>query len=163
MTMTAYVRSLTVTGREDRIMAEDTRRLRLALKANAVFSGLSGLTLAIAPGAWAELIGLPWPSVLIALGVGLVCFAALAAYAAADVSARRTLITAIIGADVLWVVASPIAMLTGASTLSAGGQGLIALVALIVGAIAVAQWTGLRALSRAAVAHTQITGGGSDF
>ena len=134
-------------------MADDTRRLRVALKANAVFSGLCGLALMIMPGTWAELIGFPWPWVLGALGFGLACFAALATHAAADVLARRTIITLIIGADVLWVAASPIAMLTGANTLTVSGQGVIAVVALLVAALAAAQWMGLRAMNSGTVAE----------
>lgn len=144
-------------------MADDARRLRIALNANALFSGLCGLALMIVPGAWAELIGLPWPWVLGALGFGLVCFAAVAAHAAADVFARRPMITVVVGADVLWVAASPIAILTGAGTLTASGQGLIALVALIVAALAAAQWTGLRGLNRKTVARACMTGGRSDL
>jgi NADH:ubiquinone oxidoreductase subunit K len=135
-------------------MADDTRRLRVALKANAWFSGLCGLALMIMPGAWAELIGFPLPWALGALGFGLACFAALAAHAAADVLARRTIITLIIGADVLWVASSPIAMVTGANTLTVSGQGVIAVVALLVAALAAAQWMGLRAMNRGTVAET---------
>ncbi|WP_070987411.1 hypothetical protein [Halofilum ochraceum] len=135
-------------------MADDTRRLRVALKANALFSGLCGLALMIMPGTWSELIGLPLPWILGALGFGLACFAALAAHAAADVPARRAIIALIIGADMLWVAATPIAMVTGANTLTAPGQGLIALVGLIVAALAAAQWTGLRAVNRGPVAQT---------
>lgn len=105
------------------------------------------------PRAWADLIGLPWPWVLGALGLGLACFAALATYAAADVLARQAIITAIVAADVLWVAGSPIAMLTGASILTALGQGLIAFVALIVAALATEQWTGLQATKRRSVAQ----------
>ena len=117
-----------------------------ALKTNAVFSGLCGLALMIAPRPWAELIGLPWPWILVALGVGLTGFAALAMHAAGDVIARRTPVIAIIAADTLWVTASPVVMLTGAGTLTGHGHALIALVAAIVAALAAAQWTGLRIL-----------------
>ena len=136
-------------------MANETRVLRVALKANAVFSGLCGLALMIAPQSWAELIGLPWPWVFGALGIGLACFAVLACYAVAQVLARRAIITGIIGADVLWVAASPIAMLTGAGTLTVPGQGLIAFVAVIVAALAAAQWIGLQAATRHSVARSR--------
>lgn len=82
-----------------------------------------------------------------ALGLGLACFAALAAHAAANVFARRSIIALIIGADMLWVASSPIAVLTGANALTAAGQGLIAVVGVIVAALATAQWTGLRRYS----------------
>lgn len=126
-------------------MANGTSRLRIALKANATFSGLCGLALVVAPDAWATLIGVPWPWALAMLGVGLGGFAALVAWAAADGSGRRRLVTAIVAADVLWVAASPLAMLAGAGTLTAAGQAVIAAVALVVAALAAAQWTGLRA------------------
>jgi len=125
-------------------MADGTRRLQTALGLNAAFSGLCGLTLMIAPRASAQLIGLPWPWLLGALGIGLMGFALLAAYAAGNPLTRRSIITVIVVADVFWVVASPVAMLAGASALTAVGQGLIALVALIVAALATIQWIGLR-------------------
>lgn len=130
-------------------MANGRRRLRLALRANAVFSGGCGLALVVAPGAWAAFIGLPWPWALAVLGIGLAGFAALAAWTAADVLARRPLAAAIVAADVLWVAASPVAMLAGAGTLTAAGQAAVAAVALAVAALAAAQWTGLRALAAA--------------
>ena len=126
-------------------MKNGTGRVRIALRVNAAFSGLCGLALLIAPGAWAELIGLPRPWALAVLGVGLAGFAALVARAAADVAGRRRLVTAIVAADVLWVAASPIAMAAGAGTLTAAGQALVAAVAGVVAALAAAQWRGLRA------------------
>lgn len=130
-------------------MAGDTSRLlRNALRTNAAFSGLCGLTLIIAPGRLAELIGLPWSWLLGALGIGLACFALLAAYAAGNPQTRRSIIVVIIIADVLWVAASPMAMLAAKGVLTAVGHGLIALVALIVAVLATAQWLGLRHANR---------------
>lgn len=130
-------------------MNDDTRMARIALRTNAGFSGLCGLALLVAPGSWAGLIGVPWPWVLATLGAGLAGFAALVAWAAADVAGRRHVVTGIIAADALWVVASPAAMLAGADTLTAAGQALVAAVALLVAALATAQWTGLRQASAA--------------
>lgn len=134
-------------------MAGETfRLLRNTLRTNAAFSGLCGLTLIITPGRSAELIGLPWPWLLGALGIGLACFALLAAYAAGNPQTRRSSIVVIVTADVLWVAASPVAMLAGKSVLTAMGQGLIALVALIVATLATTQWLGLRNANRERIA-----------
>jgi hypothetical protein len=131
-------------------MSNDTRTLRTALRVNAGFSGLCGLALLVAPASWSAVLGVPWPWVLAALGIGLAGFSAVVAWAAADVAGRARVISTIIAADALWVVASPAAMLAGAGTLTAVGQAAVGAVAVIVALLAAGQWWGLRAARTAA-------------
>ena len=133
-------------------MPDAVRALQRPLRANAVFSGASGLLLALAPGWWAARIGLGPPWLLAALGMGLVAFAALVLWTSARPSERRGVIAGIIAADLGWVLATPLVMAAGATRLSAFGVVLLAGVAAFVALLAGLQWRGRRRLTAAAEA-----------
>ncbi|MEZ4217189.1 MAG: hypothetical protein R3E88_11975 [Myxococcota bacterium] len=125
-------------------MTEDRfRTLRTALRANAAFSGGSGLALLAGDGFFAALLGaFQHVGEVQLVGAGLVAFAAvlvaLARRAAIPAAAAR----AVVVADAVWVVGSAVALL--AAPLPTLGAAAVALVALVVAGLAVWQAAGLR-------------------
>ncbi len=122
------------------------RFLVRALRANAMFSGISGAALLVLPGDWARLFGVLDAPVYAVLGVGLLAFAALVAWVSADPVPRRPVVRLVLGADLLWVTATPFVMVLGAAAIRAPAQLLLLAVALAVSVLAALQWRGLRAV-----------------
>ena len=133
-------------------MPNAVRALQRPLRANALFSGVSGLLLVPVPGWWAALIGVAPPWLLTALGLGLLGFSALVLWASARPVERRRVIAAIIAADLTWVLATALVMVAGAAALTGFGRVLLAAVAVVVGTFAVLQWRGWRRLAPSAPA-----------
>jgi len=118
--------------------------LRAALRANAGFSALSGLTMILAAGPLSDLLGITPAGSLRFLGANLLIFAAALVYVAAGRPISRRWAWIAIMLDDLWVVGSGILLLTDWVPLTSTGRWVIALLALIVAAFAGAQWYGLR-------------------
>lgn len=118
--------------------------LRLALRGNGLFSGLSGLLAIIAGGAVANFIGAGDAALFAFLGASLVLYALLLAYLASRETLDARLTWAAIGADVLWVLASVAILATDAFGLSTGGRWLVLILADVVAVFAVVQYVGLR-------------------
>ena len=138
----------------------DTKTLRLALVANAAFSGVTGLSALTFAGRLAETLGPPAWS-LRALGVGLLAFAALVARE--SISPGRAGTLQIIAADLAWIAAAPIIIATAPTWLTEGGQAALTAVTLVVGVVAGAQWLGLRIMSRAVRSpHVEVSGSPGD-
>ncbi len=128
--------------------ADATRLLRLALRANAAFSTTCALIFVLDAGALAPLIGVP-AELLVALGVGLLGFAALLVASSRRTDATRlaTEARSYCAADVAWVVGSvPIIALGWLTPLGAIG---LAGVSTVVAALAFAQWRGLGRVTHA--------------
>jgi hypothetical protein len=123
--------------------SEDTL-LRRALLANAVFSGLSALSIAAAAGPVGRLLGSVSPVTLyiIAGALALFAFDLLQQARSEELSRGRALGAAI--SDLVWVVGSGILLLIGPEALSETGLLLVAAVALIVLVFAALQLIGLR-------------------
>jgi len=121
--------------------------LKLALRANAAFSGCSGAYLALF-GRQASRLTLASPEAggewgLRALGVGLVAYAALLARLSGGAAERPREVWAVIAGDVAWVIGSAAWILFASPTLSATGTDIVAGVAVVVGLFAVLQWLAL--------------------
>lgn len=116
--------------------------LRRALRANAAFSTLSGATFALASGPIASAIGLDYPVIILAIGVGLLIFAAgvFRNAARAEINRLETVVT-IVG-DFGWVLASGAIILLG--YLNTTGNWAVAAIADVVLLFAILQWVGLR-------------------
>jgi hypothetical protein len=121
--------------------------LRTTLVINGVSTALCGLALLLAPGALAELLGVSPPSLVAAVGAGLVVYAAGLFW-----TARRPIPGAAAWAAVIldfgWVLGS--VALVELGILTNPGTGLVVLVAAAVLAFAVLQLVGLRQTPRSA-------------
>ncbi len=123
------------------------RRLRTALLANALYSGLSGVTLVAASpfiGPWVGLDG--WA--LLAVGVGLVGYAAVLAIARGQTRLLRIVGRLAVGADLAWVAGAAALILVG-DVLTSQGDLALALLTGGVGVLAAVQILGLRQLADA--------------
>ncbi|HET9222133.1 MAG TPA: hypothetical protein VFO07_06500 [Roseiflexaceae bacterium] len=121
--------------------------LRRTIQADAVFTLLGGLLLAIDAGPIAALIGLPDPGILTALGLLCVGYSALLFLAARRSPIDRGQARAFMLADVAWVVASAAILLGGWAPLNTSGVWSVLIVADIVAVFAALKYVGLRRLA----------------
>lgn len=123
--------------------------LRYTLRANSIFSGVSGLVLVIGFAPLANFIGVPWVWTLIVLGIGLLGYALWLAQASrrAELDVREAMVFII--SDVAWVVLSIVLLATNWIPFTSEGSWLIILLADVVACFAVLQIVGLRRLARA--------------
>lgn len=117
--------------------------LRRALLLDAAVSGTMGVLLLVAAGPAAPTLGLP-ASLLRWVGVILLPFAARLAWIATRPSASRGDVRVIIGANVLWVVASVLLLLSGSLSPTLLGELFVLLQAAVVAGFAYAEYAGLR-------------------
>jgi hypothetical protein len=142
---------------EDVMTASSDRLLRRTLWGNAVFSALSGATLAIFAGSLAaaaahapvSVLGLDLAIVLELLGLGVVAFGALCAWVASRPTLPRRLARLIFAGDLAWVAGSVVVLALPASWTTAGIAGIVVL-AVIVADLAILEYLGLRRLGAAA-------------
>lgn len=130
-------------------MPDPATLLRRALRANAAFSAISGAALIALPGFWAAIYGLPAPALCAVLGAALVAFAAVVAWISLDVPARHRIAGLVSVADGLWVLATPIVMITAQRAITPFGHALLVTVAAVVAVLGLLQWQGLRGLASA--------------
>lgn len=127
-------------------MSNDNRRLKRALTANVVFSGITGLGALGMAGRLSEALGPPAWS-LRALGAALLVFAALVAHESLAPGRAGTL--QIIAADMAWVVTAGLLIAIAPGWLTDAGRVTLTAVTSVVGAVAAAQWRGLGAMGSA--------------
>ena len=118
--------------------------LRTALRANAAFSGVSGLTLIVAAGWLIDLLGVTPAGALVFVGANLLVLCGALLWVAARRPMPRGLAWTAVVLDALWVVGSLVLLLTDLLPLTTSGRWIIALLALIVAGFGGAQWAGLR-------------------
>ncbi len=118
--------------------------LRHILRANGVFTGLSGLLFTVAAGPIANFIGLPWPAVLIVVGLGLIGYAAALVAASNRAEVNRREVAVFIAMDAVWVVGSGLLLITSWIPFTLAGKWAIAIVADVVALFALVQFYGLR-------------------
>ena len=134
--------------------ASSDRLLRRTLWGNAVFSVISGAALVTFATPFARLateapltvMGLDLALVFELLGLGVVAFGAICAWAASRETLPRSWAQLIFAADIAWVVGSALVLMLPAAWTTAGIAG-IAVVALIVADLAVLEYLGLRRLA----------------
>jgi hypothetical protein len=134
--------------------ASSDRLLRRTLWGNAVFSVISGAVLVafampfarLATEAPLSVAGLDLAIVFELLGLGVVAFGAICAWAASRKILPRSWAQVIFAADIAWVVGSALVLMLPAAWTTAGIAG-IAVVALIVADLAVLEYLGLRRLT----------------
>ena len=120
----------------------DTEFLRRSLRANAVFSALSGVTLAIANEAIATLLGEVHPLLVLVVGVQLLCFAGVLVWLSARSKIPASLAIGVVAADLLWVFATILVVYIGVLTRS--GEALATVLAGIVLVMSILQSIGIR-------------------
>lgn len=123
---------------------ENGRFLRNVLRANAIFSTVSGLVAIFFAEAIANLIGLENASLLVGLGVALFPFAFYVYKVATMEVLNAKLVWVIIEMDVLWVGGSAILLLSSFVPLTTVGKWSIGFLAEIVAVFAVLEYVGLR-------------------
>lgn len=134
--------------------ASSDRLLRRTLWGNAVFSVISGAGLVafatpfalLATEAPVSVMGLDLALVFELLGLGVVAFGAICAWAASRETLPRSWAQVIFAADIAWVVGSALVLMLPAAWTTTGIAG-IAVVALIVADLAVLEYLGLRRLA----------------
>lgn len=123
--------------------ATDARLLRLSLRLDAVATAAMGLLFAAGSGLLDDLLGIPtaW---LFGLGVFLVLFAGVVQYAATRAWNNRALVTEVIAANALWLVASITTVVAGWFALTTLGVVVVLLQAAAVAGFVALQTAGRR-------------------
>lgn len=123
--------------------------LRRALQADTLLSGLSGLIALIDAPLIANLLGFSSTAAtrnVMLLGIGMLAWAALAFWVSTRPQHSRGLVFTIIEGNLLWVVGSILLLVTGWLPLSTSGKWTVAIVADLVGLLAILQYVGWRRL-----------------
>jgi hypothetical protein len=117
--------------------------LRQALLADGVVSGVSGLVLALAAGPLSNELGLPAMLLRIA-GLSMLPYCAALLYLATRATVSRTGAWTVIGINLTWAAASVLLLVSGWVDPTGLGIAFVLGQALIVAAVADAQFLGLR-------------------
>jgi hypothetical protein len=117
--------------------------LRRVLLADAIVSGGVGLLLLLGAGPLGDLLGLP-PALLRWIGPTLLPWAALLAYLGTRERLAAPLIWAVIGLNLLWVVAGLLLLASGWVAPTTLGSAFVLVQALAVAGFAELQYVGLR-------------------
>ncbi|MFC8528530.1 hypothetical protein [Nocardia sp. NPDC057227] len=128
------------------LLAPGDRLLRLALRADAVVTGVNGLAYLALAGPIESLLGLD-RSLGIPIGVFLTLYAVAVAAIGQLARIPAAAAGAVVAVNAAWAVASVVALLAGALGLTAVGAVWAVLQALVVGAFAALQYLGLRRAS----------------
>lgn len=122
----------------------ETNFLKYAIRGNALFSGISGLTLALLARGVSVLTGIEPPLAITITGVILIGYAVWLWRLTTQPAIPPASAWLAIALDVLWVVGSVLAIVAGWGSLSQTGKWLVAILADVVGLFAVLQFVGLR-------------------
>ena len=120
------------------------RLLRIALRANAVFSGVSAGVLIAGGSALAEWLGIP-TAIIVLVGLGLVPWAGFAWWTSRTL--ELTAVRVIIAGDIAWVVGAIVVLIGFGDDMTTAGVWSLALVSIGVADFAIAQSIGLRRLA----------------
>lgn len=116
-------------------IANDSISLRRALQVDAVASGSMGLLFLVGAGALEPLLGLP-TILLRDVGLLLIPFAGFLLWLAPRASAFPALVRTVVGANVLWVIASLVLLVSGRVEPTTLGTIFVAVQAVAVAAFA---------------------------
>ena len=129
-------------------MHADSTMLRNALRANALFSTLTGLGSLAAATKIGSLMGIA-PPLIAQNGVSLLLFAAWLTWISTrpEIPLRQAFTVAVL--DSLWVVGSVVILAGNLGNLTSGGKWIVGVIALIVATLADLQFLGLWKMRRA--------------
>jgi hypothetical protein len=128
---------------------ESDSLLRTALRANAGFSGLCGVTALIAASSLQASLGIEDERLLPVTGVSLVFFCGLLVFLVTRKIIKPAFAMAIVVMDVLWVLTTPVPLLLS-GWLTGLGVGVIVALSLVVLTFAGLQYAGIRQMRVAA-------------
>jgi len=124
-------------------MIHPSSLLRRALQADAIFSGTSGVLLALGAGEFAPLLNLP-EALLREAGLFLTVYAASVGWLGTRVSFPKILVAAVVAGNAAWTLSSIALMFSGAVSPNLMGEAVLAAQAIAVGVLAELQFLGLR-------------------
>ncbi|HRW10430.1 MAG TPA: hypothetical protein P5121_35240 [Caldilineaceae bacterium] len=122
--------------------------LRRVLQTNMLFSGLSGLLLAVDAGPLSRWLGIPAAWLLVVIGIGLLGFAWQLFQTARQSPIDLRQANAILFMDVAWVVGSALLLFTGWGSFTTVGWWAVLLVADAVALFAILETIGIRRARR---------------
>ena len=112
---------------------------RLALRVDGLVSGVSGVAMIAGARPLGAFLGVDRPAALVAVGAGLLAYAAMLLLSARREELGRRVLLVPVVLNVAWVLASAELVLMGAFGLTTGGRWLVAAVAEVVALFAAAQ------------------------
>ena len=124
-------------------IAHPSRLLRRALAVDAALSGLSGLLMAIDAAPLNVVLGLP-TDLLRGVGLALLPWAAVVGWLATQPTVMRRAVWAVIGLNALWTLDCLGLLVSGLVAPTGLGTAFVIVQAVVVLALAEAQWLGLR-------------------
>jgi len=139
------------TNDADTLARSDATSLADVISFNALFSLVSGVVLST--GVVASRLGIP-PLVALGVGAGLVGFAVVLLVGLARVGHLRTVAMLAVAADLGWITAACLLLLTAPEALSPTGRVTLAAVTVVVALLAPLQGWGLRRIGRRGVTGT---------
>jgi hypothetical protein len=125
--------------------------LRRAILADAIFSGISAVVLALGAGMLAPLLNLP-EALLRETGLFLVAYAALVGWLGTRSSMPKLLVAIVIAGNAAWTLGSIALLFSGAVTPNLLGEAVVAIQAVATGVFAELQYIGLRRSAEALTA-----------
>lgn len=132
-------------------MIELSQFLRRALLADAIFSGMGAISMALGAPLLAQLTELPEP-LLREAGLFLILYTALVGWLATREMTAKAWIVVVIAGNAAWTVASLALLLSGAVNPNLFGEIFVVLQAMATGVLAELQYLGLRRSRSAVVA-----------
>ncbi|MEU5883781.1 hypothetical protein [Spirillospora sp. NPDC047279] len=125
------------------ILADGPRLLKLALRLDAVVTGVNGLAYLALAGPLEDLLGLA-PAHAYVLGAFLLVYAVAVAAISRPARPHRTAVTAVIELNLLWTLLSVVTVVAGWLSLNAAGATWAVLQAMTVAGFAAVQYLALR-------------------
>jgi hypothetical protein len=124
-------------------MINASQFLRRALLADAIFSGISAVVMALDAGALASFLNLP-EALLRETGLFLVAYAALVGWLGTRPAVPRALVMIVVIGNAAWTVASIALLFSGAVSPNLTGEIVVVAQAIATGVFAELQYIGLR-------------------
>ena len=121
---------------------ETARSLRNALRANGIFSGISGLIIVLLHSQVLNWLGISGVNIM-AIGIGLILFSTYLFWMSSRREIDKSLVSGVIGGDWAWVLASAVLLAFKGSMFSILGVFLVTDVAILVMVFAIWQQRGL--------------------
>jgi hypothetical protein len=117
--------------------------LRRALQADAIFSGTSGVLLALGAGEFAPLSNLP-EALLRDAGLFLIVYAAFVGWLGTRARFPKILVAIVVAGNAAWTLSGIALMFSGAVSPNLLGEAVLAAQAIAIGILAELQFLGLR-------------------
>jgi hypothetical protein len=124
-------------------MINPSQLLRRALLADAVFSGVSAIGLALGADTFARLLNLP-EALLSETGLFLIAYTALVGWLGTRLSVPKALVALVVVGNAAWTIASIALLFSGAVTPNLPGEIVVVAQAIATGVFAELQFIGLR-------------------